>query len=560
MDFTLSTTHLSAREIAQQAWLAGDSATAFSLYGELAQKEPKVAGIWHEWGVVAAHINNLDKAAELFSRAVSLDGSNALYRRNLCESFRRLGNVEAAVSHGRKAVELEPRNFDGHYNLGLSLFSVGRWQEAREAFSEATRLAPNKSTAWNNLGSTLEKLNETEEAETCYRQACMIDPGNAEAANNLGALLSFDGNIDKAKECFTKAIQAKPTFIDPHFNLSSLKRYGEGDPHLHILESLVLSEQRPRNAEELTRLCFALGKAREDIGSFDAAFAAYQFGNKLHFRSAPVDEQREQSTLKNVVAICDEAFLNCGTCDRNEGPSPIFIVGVPRSGTTLVEQILSSHPRVYGAGELPDLSRSISAVLKDAGLSEFPSGLKNVTNSQLGSIRDVYLAGVQPLSPRATFICDKMPTNFMFLGLIYRALPNAKIINVLRDPVDAAFSCYSRHFKNSMNFTYSLPSIASFINRYRQIMKHWHEVLPSGFILDVSYEDLVDDLEDKTRKMLSFIGLDWAPECLKFYESDRIVRTASVAQVREPLYASSVGRGKRFDRYLGDLKDHLISV
>jgi hypothetical protein len=302
------------------------------------------------------------------------------------------------------------------------------------------------------------------------------------------------------------------------------------------------------------RYWFALGKAREDTGRYDEAFAAYAEGNRLQHASQPCDEARTDEMLERVMAVFDREFFaarqDAEGCDK----APIFIVGMPRSGTTLLEQILSSHQGVYGAGELMDLNE---VILGAPGRAErrFPDFVPNLTADDFRHMGASYAERVWKLAPQAQHITDKMPANFFYIGMIRLMLPNAKIIHAMRDPMDSCFSNYARLFNDTMEFAYDLGTLGRYYVRYMKLMRHWHEVLPQDAILDLRYEDMVKDTEGQARRILDHLGLPWDDRCLAFHQNKRHVKTASVAQVRKPIYNTSVARWRHFEKHLQPLLD-----
>ena len=297
------------------------------------------------------------------------------------------------------------------------------------------------------------------------------------------------------------------------------------------------------------RYWFALGKAREDVGHYDEAFAAYAEGNRLQHELLPCDEARADAMLERLTTVFDRDFFAARREVRGCDKAPIFIVGMPRSGTTLLEQILASHPAVHGAGELPDLNQ----VIMDAPARaerRFPDFVPDLQPDDFRRMGEAYAERVWRLAPGAQHITDKMPANFFYIGMIRLMLPNAKIIHAMRDPMDSCFSNFARLFNDTMEFAYDLGTLGRYYVRYIKLMQHWHSVLPAGSILDLRYEHMVADTEGQARRILDYLGLPWDDKCLAFHQNKRHVKTASVAQVRKPIYKTSVARWRRFESHL----------
>lgn len=534
---------------------AGNLAAAENLYRTILAASPDFAPAWQTLGLIACQVGKLPLAADLIAKAVALDGSAPLYHRNLCEICRRLGRLGEAIGAGERAVALAPDDLDAHYNLGLAYTDSGRQQEAIRCYRRALALNPDHNLSWNNLGAALEKMGDKAGAEEAYTRAVAIDPCHAEAQNNLGAIYSEQGRLAEARICFEAAIQARPGFVEAHYNLSSLKTYTPGDPHLAALESLAAQAAFLPVAARI-RYNFALGKAREDTGEYDRAFAAYAEGNRLQHGLLPHDEAQAEDMLARIKNIFAHDFLTklAGAFSgRGTEKTPVFIVGMPRSGTTLIEQILASHPAVFGAGELIDLHEVIHGAPGAISGQPFTAWAPKLNDDDFRALGENYLERIQQLSPDRIYITDKMPANFFYIGMIRRMLPQARIIHAMRDPMDSCFSCFARLFNDTMAFAYDMGTLGRYYVRYMQLMEHWQAVLPEGTILNVRYEEVVADVEGQARRMLAYLGLPWDDTCLAFYDNKRLVKTASVAQVRRPIYTTSVARWQRFGQHLDPL-------
>lgn len=547
----------SAQQLQQAAQLeaAGKSNEAAQIYQQILNQNPRLAGAWHALAVLVFGRGNLPQAFEMFANAVRLEPANPLYCRNLGEISRRLGKLEQARLSGEAACKLAPKDVDAHYNLGLAYTDSGDFAKAVQVYKKAVKINPKHGLSWNNLGSALEQQGDKRGALKAYEKAVALNANHAEAQNNAGAIYSEQGKLDEARASFQAAITARPAFVESHYNLSSLKTYTVDDPHLSMLEG-VYAKREQLTPHARIRYGFALGKALDDIGQYDRAFAAYDEANRIQHALLPADEARADALLDAILTTFTLDFFKRrerwgGAKPRSK--TPIFIVGMPRSGTTLLEQILCSHQSVYGAGELTDLNEVICEATGTNAQTSFVPGVINLTKEQIKKIGDKYIQRVWKLSPESKCITDKMPANFFYLGLVHLALPNAKIIHAMRDPMDSCFSCFSRLFNDTMEFAYDQTTLGNYYRRYMTLMRHWHKVLPEGTILDLPYEDLVADTEVQARRVLKFVGLPWDDKCLEFYKNERLVKTASVAQVRKPIYKTSVARWKYFARHLQPL-------
>lgn len=564
-----------ALRLAEQHKASGHLAEAETILKQVLVATPDFHPAYHTLGLIAYEVGKLPLAVDLIAHAIELDKKVTLYHRNIGEMCRRLGRLDEAVAAGLRATELSQDDLDAHYNLGLALTDKCEWDAAIHAYQRALELNPDHGLSWNNLGAALEKKGDKAEAEAAYAKAVALNPSHHEAQNNLGAIYSEQGKLEDASRCFNEAIKANPDFSEAHFNLSSLKTYRKDDPHLIYLErNMGKVAGMPMNAR--IRYWFALGKAREDVAHYDEAFAAYAEGNRLQHALLPFDEAKADAILGKVIATFTRKFFEARKDVRGCDKVPIFIVGMPRSGTTLLEQILSSHSDVYGAGELIDLNQVIMTASGKPGfsptisekakvacriearptsedLSRFPDFVPRLSAEDFRQMGESYAKQVWKLAPDAEYITDKMPANFFYIGMIRLMLPNAKIIHAMRDPMDSCFSNYSRLFNDTMEFAYDLGTLGRYYARYITLMRHWHDVLPPGTILDLPYEDMVADTEGQARRILDYVGLPWDSNCLAFHQNKRHVKTASVAQVRKPIYKTSVARWQHFEKHLQPL-------
>jgi tetratricopeptide (TPR) repeat protein len=466
-----------------------------------------------------------------------------------------LSRMTEAADSFRRLVALAPNDAEAHANLGNALRELGDHAKAEANYRRSIALNPEFSRAYFDLGGLLYTQERFAEAEQSYRKALALQPDHVESCNNLGRSIRRQGRLEEAREYFEKAMAIDPDVVESYFNLASLRRFEPGSAESERLEKLV-AKLPSLSEESRIRYWFALGKMREDLERYDDAFEAYAQANRLKHAQISPNETLRIALADNVRAVFNERFFADRPVPVSTGRCPVFIVGMPRSGTSLIEQILSSHPDVYGAGELPDLENLIVASAAEAGFSaesypEFAAGLSAEALLRMG---EAYEEKVWKLAPLATHITDKMMSNFTYVGMIRYMFPDAKIIHAMRDPMDSCFSCYATLFaKNNLDFTYDLGSLGRYYVRYMALMQHWQQVLPAGSILELRYENMVKDTEGEARRLLSYLGLPWDSRCLNFHENTRVVRTASAAQVRRPIYKSSLARWKHFEKHLEPL-------
>jgi tetratricopeptide (TPR) repeat protein len=419
-------------------------------------------------------------------------------------------------------------------------------------------LEPGNARAHYNLGNMLRAKTDYEAAIAHYKQALAGKPDFVDAWNNMGVVLAERGDIDDAREAYQKAVEADPTRAAYHRNLASSKRFEPGDSQLAVMEQLI---KNPASVPEPARvdLQFALGKAYADLREHERSFRHLLAGNKLKRAQIGYDEAETMGYMQRIRTVFDAELLAAKAGGGEPTPTPVFIVGMPRSGTTLIEQIIASHPKAIGAGELSDLDNIVQSLAGlNGGALRFPEVVATMSGEQLRQVGARYVAAVGALAPTAERVADKMPWNFHFPGLIHLALPNARIIHARRDPVDTCLSCFSILFDGDGNrFTYDLGELGRFYRAYDSLMAHWRAVLPPGLMLEVQYEEVVGELEKQARRIIAHCGLEWDDACVAFYKTRRPVRTSSVAQVRQPIYHSSVGRWRPYREQLRALLEEL---
>jgi tetratricopeptide (TPR) repeat protein len=528
-------------------------------------------------GAALRELGRLEEAVASFRAALRLAPDYPQAHNNLGAALRELGQLDEAVASCREALRLAPEYPEALNNLGNALAAQGRPGEAAERYREALRLAPGYREARANLGNALTAQGELEQAVACYRAVLDLKPDDPDALYNLGNALTEQGRLDEAAASYRAALDLKPDFPDACANLGiALTVAGRLDEAQRAFERAVAlaptrgafqrmladtgrvapDSPQARRLEELAadvaglpetdrmEVHFALGALYADAGLPERSFAHLLEANRLKRGRLDYDEAATLALFGRIRAVFSAGLLAGASGAGAPSRLPVFVVGMPRSGTTLVEQILASHPRVFGAGELLDLQRAADDL--SAGGLGFPEAAAGLPRQDFERLGAAYLERVQARAPSAERIVDKLPDNFLRLGLIRLALPGARIIHVVRDPVDTCLSCFSKLFTDEVAYAYDLAELGRYYRAYAGLMEHWRAVLPPQVLCEVRYEDVVADLEGQARRLLDHCGLDWDARCLDFHRSRRAVRTASAAQVRRPLYASSVGRWGAF--------------
>ena len=547
-----------ARPEAQQAaqlYAQGRHQAALQVASGALLQHPDDALLWNLAAAAAHALGLLDDAEQFWRTAVAKRPRYAEAHYNLgCLLLQRQRDDEAETVF-RRVLAIEPAHAMALNNLAAILGGSQRAAEGLPLVQRSLALAPDNVSAYNNLGLILQSIGRGDEAQAAFDRAIALQPLFAEAWCSRGLLQMERGRIADAERDLTESLRLQPDYVKAFFNLLLLRNLRADEPLMAQLTELY-GRRAALPVDRIIPLDFSMGRALEGVGRYDEAFAAYAEGNRLHYQHHPYDEAADQANLDALVArYTPELFARCAEAARALPPLddprvPVLIVGMPRSGTTLLEQILSSNPSLYGAGELTTLDEiARETPLPDAGFSDW-----NAFALRLRRLGQLYLDQVWQHSPQARYITDKMPANFRHLGLIHLMLPQARIIHAMRDPMDSCFSCYALRFRDAHDYSYDLGALGRFCRRYQQLMAHWHRSLPPGTILDLHYEALIEAPEREARRLLEYMGLPWNPDCLRFYETRRDVRTASVSQVRKPLYSGSVARWKRFEKHLAPLR------
>jgi tetratricopeptide (TPR) repeat protein len=462
------------------------------------------------------------------------------------------GRHEEATARFRQALEVDPDYAEALVGLAKASLALGRQEEAFAAFETALRLHPEDPSILIDFGFALTNAAKADRAVAHYRKAASLVPDNAEILANLGGVLIQSGQIEEARAIYERALALKPSAAAPYAALLAMRPAMAADPILLGAERL-LGDREDIAERDVIRLHFALGKAYSDIGDHARAFEHLRSANELKRRSLKYDEIKTLGQLEEIERVFTPQLMKrVGSCG-DPSPVPIFIVGYPRSGSTLTEQILASHPSVIAGGERHDFTAAI-----DRYCPRFPDQVPSLADETLRQLGAGYVARLTHDAPGAFRVTDKMLGNFTYIGLIRLALPNAHIVHVNRDPVDTCWSCFSNSFEgDSVPFTYDLGELGRSYCAYTEMMEHWRRVLPAESILEVTYEVLVANFEYEARRIVAHCGLQWDDACLAFYKSERVVRTASAVQVRQPIYQSSIGRAKAFGGRLQPLLDAL---
>jgi Tfp pilus assembly protein PilF len=491
---------------------AGRLGEAGRIYRQVLAVDPRHAESLHLLGMIAFQEQRHDAAVDLIIRAIAI-------------------NAEAASYHS---------------NLGLVLRHLTRLDEAEASFRRALDLKPDYPEAHNNLGLVLEDKCQLDGAIACYRRALTLKPDYAQANNNLGFALKILGRFEEAFAALEKALEGGGDPCILYYGLSSCRKFTPADQHLVVNMMSVLQNPKISDAGR-SLLHFALGKIFDDLAEYQIAIRHFDEGNRLGRGSRHADGAHYGALVDWLIEAFPQPVSRTPVASESE--LPILVVGMPRSGTTLAEQILASHPKVAAGGEL-DFWLHRADWIGKRPLSHLD------TAAEQEMIRD-YLGLLTSVSPVAMRVTDKMPYNFPFLGIVHRLFPKARIIHCRRNPVDTALSIYCSRFPQGVDFTFSRNDIVVYYQAYSRLMAHWRQALPPEQFLEIDYEGLVGGLEAVSRPMVEFCGLDWDAACLAFHQTDRPIRTLSAWQVRQPIHTGSVERWRRYEPWLGEFRQLL---
>jgi tetratricopeptide (TPR) repeat protein len=413
---------------------------------------------------------------------------------------------------------LRPNYAEAHYNLGITLGDQGKLAKSEASLRQALKLKPDYTEAYNNLGLTLHSLGKLDEAETCFRQALKLNPDSAKVFKSLSLFI----------------------------------KYSEVNDIIIAMEKLY--KRKDLSDEDQIDLGFALGKSFENLREYDKSFNFILQANQLKRGSYDYSIQNDHDLFERIKRTFTLDFFASHHGFGNQDRTPIFILGMPRSGTTLVEQILASHPLVFGAGELQILANLVSKICTEDAAGKFPECILELGMDGFDRIGSEYIEKIRKYSNSAQHITDKLPHNFMLLGLINKILPNAKVIHCVRSPMDNCLSIFKTDFMEQLHrYAYDLVEIGQYYNLYLDLMAHWEEVLPE-FMYTLKYDEIVSDQQNQIKGLLDFCGLPWDESCLAFHKTERKVVTASLAQVRKPIYKDSVELWKRYEKQLEPLR------
>lgn len=531
---------------------------AIAAYQRALQVKPTYADAYNNLGTAARGQKKPKDAEELYRKALTLKPRDPSILNNLALSLMDQKRVDEALVLFRQSSEIDSHNHTTHLCLARAYLDKGMLDAAKAACECATQLKPDDPDGLNTMGRILSEQNHSEAALSSFRKAIALKPHLIDSHNNMAHILQNLGRFDEAQDAYARALEIDPKSIAVLFNLADLKNFAPDDPHLRTMEELA-TDTDALPEEDQIRLHFALGKAYGDLKLHEKSFDHLLRGNALKRRTLDYDEIMTAEYFDRTRRVFTAELFRDKQGLGDPSRLPVFIVGMPRSGTTLVEQILASHPAVFGAGEVKHLGAVVhSARMDDGSEAAYPEYVAAAGEQQMQQIGTQYIARLRAhATADAERITDKLPFNFFYVGLIHLALPNAGIIHVRRNAIDTCLSCFSKLFTHSHDYSYDLGELGRYYARYDELMSHWRKILPEGAMLEIQYEDLVEDFEVWARRIIAYCGLEWNDACLAFHRTERSVRTASASQVRRPIFKTSVGRWHAYKDFLQPLINEL---
>ena len=523
---------------------------AIDSYKQALKINPSDADICYNMGICLKQKGDLDSAIETFKQALKINPYYADAFNDIGVILQEKGNPDAAIHSYKAAIKIKPDFAAAYNNMGNALENKGNLEAAIASYEEAIKIKPNFAEAYNNIGTTLEKKGEPDSAICNYKCALKIKHNYAEAYNNMGITLQNKGNLKAAMQAYKAALKIKPDYAHCHRNLSSLKKYVEEDSQLKLMDKLY--KKKSISCDSRCQLCFALAKAHEDLNQIEKSYKYFNEGNALRKKILGYDLYHDKtlfSNFKKTQFIINKNAVK--TVVNPDQPKPIFVLGMPRSGTSLVEQIISSHSEITGAGEL--------SFVENFG-GDIVQGLVKPNKDRLLKFRNSYLSELNKQANKKKLVVDKMPHNFQFIALICAAFPEAKIIHVQRDPKATCWSNYKHYFQvKALGYCYNLNDLVSYYSLYIDLMNFW-QLHYGKRIYHLNYDQLTNYPDRETRQLVRYLNIEWDDACLLPQNNNRYIKTASQQQVRKEIYQGSSQKWLKFEPFVGNAFDKLADI
>ena len=531
----------------------GQPGLAEKLIRRALQAEPGNPQSHYNLGIACKDQHKWEEAANAFQACVDLAPDNAEAMNSLGNALRLNGKLKEALDWLERALDLQPGHPAVLINLGMLHNQLGRHGEAEGFLSRLVATQPQNAEVWNDLGVARSKLGKPEEALQAYRKATRASRDFSLAWLNRGQLEEQLGQLEAAAKSFQQAISSNPALVDAHFHLAHLRSHRSTQGEIDALETLW--SKGGLDPTQASRVAYALGFAHESNGDYDRAFHYMSEAHRLLGKGHRFDLESHRDAVLDNMALCTAENLAAWSDTQSRDERPVLICGMPRSGTTLVEQILASHPQVFATGEQTILARLAGALTAETGI-HFPACLPNASQQWLADAARQYEETVLAPSGDAPRVTDTTPMNYLYLGLVAMLYPQARIVLCVRDPMDNCLSTYRQPLTGPHAYAHDLRTLGHFYALHTQLARHWQETL-GGRLAVVRYETLVSEPESQIRSLLAHCGLPFDPACLAFHETDRQIRSPSASQVRRPLFSSSIGAWRKYEHHLAPLKEAL---
>lgn len=527
---------------------ANDYDFAHKVYRDVLAQNPNHPQALHYMGLMAQQMGHGDQAMKLIRRSIQLDNSDATAFDHMGRLYLRKEDYEAAAKHSKIAVDREPENVAFLNNYGNSLKYIGDVDGAVEQYRKVLEISPETAISTYNLANVLKIRKSYDEAIVWFRKTISVEPDHFRARFELAVSLEQKGDFDEAVVEYLEVIRLKPDHIHAMANLIAIKSY-KPDEEIVSRAAAMFTDADLKEPEKV-KLGYGLGKHYDRTGDFDRAFGYFQTAKDVkRGENTPFDIGQVRSFVDGIIEVYTEEYFAKMRPHGNDTDRPMFIVGMPRSGTTLTEQIIASHPQMFGAGEMKEIPKVMGSLKPD-----YPFNMAGMGKDEIGEIAEVVLSAMKEVAPDdALRVTDKLPVNFMNLGLIATLFPNARIVHCLREPMDVGISCFIELFNMEQDYSTDLEDFGLYYLEYIRLMDHWRKVLPLP-LHEQYYEELIDDQETGIRALVAHSGLNWDEACMNFQDTDRAVMTPSRWQVRQPIYKSSSGRWKNYEKHMEPLR------
>jgi len=520
---------------------------AIRSYKKALKINPVYADAYSNMGNALKGKGDLEEAIQSYKQALKIKPDYAQAYNNMGNALKDKGDLEEAIQSYKQALKIKPDYAQAYSNMGNALKSQGDVEAAIDSFKQALKIKPDYAQAFNNMGNALSEKGDLEAAINSYKQALKIKPDYVQAYNNIAIALKDKGDLEAAIDSYKQVLKIKPDYAEIYRNLSNIHLYKEHDEYFLKMQSLCQSASV--SDEQRCHLNFALSKASEDLNEVSQSFNYLIIGNELRKKILSYDIKKDIELFSQLKKSYPSIALQ--SVVESSDLKPIFILGMPRSGTTLVEQIVSSHSEVTGAGELSYVSRFGDPIARGA--------IKPNTKMIL-DFRQRYIEALKKRSDGKFIVTDKMPQNFLYVGLIFSAFPNAKVIHVNRDPVATCWSNYKNYFSDKdLGYCYDLDDIVTYFGLYTDLMQFWLGHYGDR-IYNLNYDNLTINQDDETRKLIEYLELEWENDCLSPQHNKRSVRTVSQQQVRQKVYQGSSQQWRKFEPYLNGAFDQLTEL